>query len=474
MYESVGSPTDKASANNVDVNHFDTNNIDTNNTFAIKLYTSRSLYEETPMKIGLQTWGSEGDIRPFLALAAGLSQQGHDVSMVATSVDDKQYASIAERYGFKLTLVASPVIPDNQTSEEVGKKIVSEKNPIKQASDLIAELFEPVVDIMYEASQELCQSNDLVIGHFFCYPLSTAAQVLGTPYINVLLMHNIISTRERPPTGMPNLGPWVNKFWWWMLRKVINQALLRFPNALRQRHGLPPANDMLNDVWIGQGTNLIAVSPVFCQPRRDWTEKFKVCGFFNLPDDAMDWEMEPSLKAFLQNDVAPVFITFGSLMPRTEVLRKETIQLFTEAVALARCRAIIQIEQSELQNYPATDQNYYTARTPHAKVFPYCAAVVHHGGAGTTQSATKAGVPSIVVAHIAEQLFWGKTMQRLGIAPPPLQRRSLSAAQLAKRIKLVINTPVMKQTAENLSSNMAEENGVANATKIIEATSNKL
>ena len=74
-------------------------------------------------EIGIQTWGSEGDIRPFLALAAGLAEAGHEVTVVITSVDDKNYQDYAQRFGFTLTPVASPVIDDYKKFEDIGWEI---------------------------------------------------------------------------------------------------------------------------------------------------------------------------------------------------------------------------------------------------------------------------------------------------------------------------------------------------------------
>jgi len=80
-------------------------------------------------------------------------------------------------------------------------------------------------------------------------------------------------------------------------------------------------------------------------------------------------------------------------------------------------------------------KNHYVASAPHHLIFPRCKAVVHHGGAGTTQTTMLAGIPSIPIAHIKEQEFWGLELKRLNIAPSLLIRRKVTPKKLAERIK---------------------------------------
>jgi UDP:flavonoid glycosyltransferase YjiC (YdhE family) len=102
-------------------------------------------------------------------------------------------------------------------------------------------------------------------------------------------------------------------------------------------------------------------------------------------------------------------------------------------------------------------------------IFPLCALIVHHGGAGTTQSSLLAGRPSVVVAHFADQSFWGSELQRVGVAGRTLARRSVSASRLARSIAQVLTSPGMPRRASEIGAAMARENGAETAAKLIEA-----
>jgi sterol 3beta-glucosyltransferase len=107
------------------------------------------------------------------------------------------------------------------------------------------------------------------------------------------------------------------------------------------------------------------------------------------------------------------------------------------------------------------------AAPPHAQVFPSCQAVVHHGGAGTTHAALRAGCPSIVVEHAFDQLFWGQTLQKAGAAGPVLHRNTVTAHQLADAIKRTIDSTEMKRKANELGQQLQSEDGVARAMELI-------
>jgi UDP:flavonoid glycosyltransferase YjiC (YdhE family) len=109
-------------------------------------------------------------------------------------------------------------------------------------------------------------------------------------------------------------------------------------------------------------------------------------------------------------------------------------------------------------------------RTPHKLVFPRCAAVVHHAGAGTTHTTLRAGVPSVPVPHVSDQFAWSDELARLGVAPPAIRRMKLTARTLAARITQVLQDPRMKTAATAIAARMQSDNGPETAADLVEKT----
>ncbi len=422
------------------------------------------------MRIGIQTWGSHGDIRPLMALAGGLRAIGHEVTLLVTSVFRADYDAVAAELEIDLRYVASPVISDVDEAQGIGEKVFRETNPLRQARAITSEVFLPVADEMFDAAQALCRDSDLVVGHFFHYPLRIAAEIAARPYASVSLVHSIIPSRSYPPAGMPDFGRLGNRLSWRLARYLFNRYLKPFADDLRVRNGLEPARDLLDDVWASPDLNLIAVSEVFCRRRDDWGENHQVCGHFDMPHmSGHDEELTPDLEQFLGCGAPPVYATFGSATPwRGDALVRH-IKLLADAAQAARCRVIVQLPTMPDAGRETPSSIRFVTTLPHARVFPRCAAVVHHGGAGTSHAATLAGAPSVVVAHTEEQRFWGNQLRRIGVAPAPLSLRSLTAGALASRLTQVLRSGTMTKRARDAAATMRDEDGVAAAVTMIEA-----
>src|SRR5262245_2728792 len=108
------------------------------------------------MRIGLQAWGSEGDIRPLMALAHGLARRGHDVEFVYTDFEDRQFTSLAETLGFRARQVGMPVVRDADEMTRIGLQILKASNPLTQSQIIMKKLFAPVSNAMYEGAIDLC------------------------------------------------------------------------------------------------------------------------------------------------------------------------------------------------------------------------------------------------------------------------------------------------------------------------------
>ncbi len=418
------------------------------------------------MKIGLQTWGSDGDIRPFLALASGLRARGHEVSLVVTSVDNKDYSSHCEEMDFALSHIGK-LIYDDKTLRLFGDKIFGTKNPIKQTEIVLDYFFNPLISEMFEAAERLCRENDAIIGHFIHYPAHIAAEKAGKPCTTVMLNHGIIYSKYFRIFSTPNVGKWMNPYWWKLFHFLMDRTIGSEVNTLRKRVGLPPVCKIIDTVCISKHLNLIAETSAICRKQPDWPDNHHVCGVFTVPNTSEQWDMPDKLRRFIEHGPPPVFLTLGSMLsldPSPGIITETLIQ----GSLLAGCRAIVQSRWSDLQEIPDHPQIYKIEKAPHQFIFPYCSAVVHHGGAGTTHSATLHGCPSIIVEHCLDQVFFAGELQRQGVAPKVLHRRNVTAKKLAKSIRTVLDDPDMKKRAENLRELMLKENGVKKAVELIE------
>jgi UDP:flavonoid glycosyltransferase YjiC (YdhE family) len=421
------------------------------------------------MRLGLQVWGSEGDVAPFTALAAGLVKAGHQVKLVVTDNLGRDYSGLARRFGYELEVVPAPPIPPPAEAARIWRQIIATRDPLRQIGLILKHGFDPAAEDIYAASKALCAWSDAVVGHFFLFPLAVAAEKQGVPIATLNVVHNCIPSRFLRPPGMPNLGRWSYPLGWVVIRLAVNRVFLPRANALRVREGLGPQNDALSQTWAAERLNLVAVTRNICRRPPDWEERHQICGFLTPPAVLHADDLAPELEEFLAEGPPPVYFTFGSLMPVALEPIRETVAIWREAARLAGSRAILQIPWSDLSEFGTAPDQLLVTRAPYLKVFPRCALVVHHGGSGTTQSTLRAGRPSVIVAHIADQFFWGAELQQLGIAGKTLRRTGLKAAALAHEILRVLTDPRMAQRATKLAEAMMHEDGVTTAVKLIES-----
>jgi sterol 3beta-glucosyltransferase len=352
------------------------------------------------MRIGLQTWGSEGDIQPFVALADGLQRAGHEVILVITSVENKDYASLAHSLGLGIRQVRFPSF-DRERLGRAEARAMQTVNPFKQVSLVFSDLFDPVAQDMYIAAEQLCRENDVVIGYHVLYPLAIAAEITKRPRVAVFISPNFLRSRYMPPEGLPNLGETLNSLCWNLAEVLMDRVLRPGVNRLRLQEGLRPLAGIVRELESNY-LNLVPVSPTLCQPQPDWQGRYHLCGFFSFPEKRKNWQMPDDLKAFLKVGEPPVFMTFGSTATLNTSL-VETTRLMIEAVSLGKFRAVIQSKWEDLGGIPGNSSMYRIGFAPYQHIFPHCAAVVHHGGAGTTHLATRCGCPSVVVEHALDQ-----------------------------------------------------------------------
>ena len=323
---------------------------------------------------------------------------------------------------------------------------------------------------MYQTALSLCRDSDVMISHFLAHPMKAAALKTGTPLVTVILYPGFVPTALAPPPGLPNLGRWLNRLGWKLVRRVLDITLKKDIQRFWTDKALPPFKHILPDAWQSETLNLLGVSSVLCPQQPDWGALFRVCGFLAIPDEAEPWTMPAQLRNFLDEGEPPVYLTLGT----AQALEPDkNTELLTAVAQEAGCRALV---QTCSENYPANSRDetyciYYISRTPHHQIFPHCAVVVHHGGSGTTHSAARSGCPSVVIPFTDEQYFWGMTLHRLGIACKPIWYTHATHEKLAGRIRSILKSPQAIHRASQIGKQIRQEDGVLQAVELIEEMS---
>ncbi|MGR8932231.1 MAG: glycosyltransferase [Gammaproteobacteria bacterium] len=411
------------------------------------------------MKIGIQTWGTNGDVRPFLALGDGLRKAGHEVTLIVTSVDNRCYRDSCERMGIAYRQVPGSLGFDLEDFVRRSFRM----NAFQWLEALFNEAFLPYEQAIYQAAQSLVAENDYVIGRHILYPLKLAARRQNKAFFSVTFGPAAIPTAFAAPFGFPDFGRHINPIVWKVSDLVFNSLYKKTLTQLWREEGHIPPNSVLTGLLTSQRLNLVAVDPLFCSGSEDWQPMHQACGFLNLAESAENWELPDSLRAFLDRGDPPIYMTFGSFQQSRP---DWSLNLFMQVIELAGCRAIVQTDSSELFG-TQNDNVYFIGKHPHQPVFEHCAAVVHHGGAGTTHAATRSGCPSVVIPFMDEQFVWGRRLQRLKLAGKPLPAKTVTAKALAGAVGKLFASNDYRSRAKWASRSMQANDGVSKAIELL-------
>jgi UDP:flavonoid glycosyltransferase YjiC (YdhE family) len=411
------------------------------------------------MRIGLQTFGTRGDVRPFAALAKGLSQAGHKVTLVYTSPEKSDYSKYFTNTDIKLIAASS----DDCYKEQ--------DNLYKFNDDQIRKYFGRLSTHVYAEAEKLSKENDLVIGNSGAYYLAAYAEKAGIPFISTSNDHSVTPTKYLPPPGWPtDRGIEFNIYGWYTILEGLDREQKDDVNNFRKKIGLPPISCVLLEITHSPKLHLICVSSVFCKQQPDWENHRYVCGHMFLEEPETHYTMPDDLKNFIEAGEPPVFFTLGSPFI-FRIKRDFIIETFIKASKMAGCRPIIQSYWKEMgiETGLGNDGVYRIGyQLPYKEIFPYCKLVVHHGGAGTTHYVTRAKRPSVVIECGSDTILWAMELKRIGLTSNFLHIDSLNAEDLATEIKTVLNSSEMKARAEEFGEVIANENSVKNAVEVVE------
>jgi len=205
-------------------------------------------------------------------------------------------------------------------------------------------------------------------------------------------------------------------------------------------------------------------SPTLLPKPKDWSAALFVPGFWFLDGDDSDTP-PPALVNFLASGPPPVYVGFGSMTGNDpERLTRVTL----EALRLSGQRAVLLSGWAGLAAGDLPPNVLRLDSAPHGWLFPRMAAIVHHGGVGTTHEALRAGRPQVIVPFFGDQPFWADRVYALGVSPPPLHQEALTAEGLAAAIGAALTEVTLRQRAAAVGAQVCAEQGVAGAVAVVE------
>jgi UDP:flavonoid glycosyltransferase YjiC (YdhE family) len=351
----------------------------------------------------------------MLALTLGLEKAGHD----AVLIGPPEKSAWAAELGCPYEPLGSDVtaLIDTMEAAHTAKAALTFMRYVRKD-----------INLQFEALPDLVRGADLLVGASLSFGLSSVAEALGVPYRFIAFTPQLLPSKYHPffVIRQQRLPGWCNRFGWRLFRTLDRLNLSWLVNRHRRELGLVPVKDswahiLGNKVIVASDASIAAIPP-------DINIETHQTGYMHLSQVE---QTLPALDQFLAAGRRPIYIGFGSMPPRDQA---KLAPLLMDAARHAGRRAVIaQFWEASTAN-KAVGDCFFIRRYPHGQLFPKMAAVVHHGGAGTTATAAISGVPQVIVPHILDQYYWGDRVHRAGLGPSPVWRSRLSAVRLGKAI----------------------------------------
>ena len=412
--------------------------------------------------ITLVTTGSRGDVQPFIALGVGLTASGHAVTLATNPI----FADWVQENGLVFRTVEGN--PMGAVQGQPGRDWMETG---RRGLGFVRGFREYTEPILHQATADVlaaCAGADLILfaGPAF-YATYSVAEKLGLPFIQAYLQP-INPTREFPSAIFPTRhkgGGLFNyathaiggQLFWQIIRPLMND-IRRDTLGLRP---LPFAGPFLT--MLRRRLPVIhGFSPIVLPKPKDWNEAAFVTGFWFTDEEP--YTPPAALADFLDGGPPPVYVGFGS-MTGNDPERLTRITL--EALRLSGRRGVLLSGWAGLADGELPDAVLRLDAAPHDWLFPRMAAVVHHGGVGTTHAGLRAGVPNVIVPFFGDQPFWGDRVHALGAGPRPVGQEDLTAERLAEAIAAATDDEKMGVQAAEVGRRIQAEDGVGEAVAIV-------
>jgi sterol 3beta-glucosyltransferase len=392
------------------------------------------------------TAGSTGDVEPFAVLASVLAKRGHTVTLAADTAFEP--LALGNRVEF------APIRADFHSLLPT---------PERKRPPFRGEVF-PVIRGMLEDSWTVARSRrpGLIVAHPKSLAAPHLAERLGIPNVQALTVPMLTPTRAFavPALVRHDFGGLLNRASY-SLVGLLSRPYSGLIRSWRDDslglapRGKPPA----------AAKTLYCYSPSLVPTPSDWPSDTVATGYW-LRDQAGADPVDSALEGFVAAGSPPVYVGFGSSVGRDPASLGAAV---SDAVRRAGVRAVIASGWGAMSDLRSDSDTFVVESAPHHWLFPRVAAVVHHGGAGTTAAGLAAARPTVICPFQGDQHFWGAAVHRAGVGPQPLPANKLTPASLASAIRAAINDSAMQARAAELSERITQEDGTARASAEIES-----
>jgi sterol 3beta-glucosyltransferase len=409
-------------------------------------------------RITLLTYGTRGDVEPFLALATALVRVGYQTRLAAP----RPFEAPAGAHDIPFVgLEGDPAAVSAALTDRAGL------NPLGMVRFLSAYIYPLAAQVFRQATRAVDQSDAVVHSFLMTDAGHHLAVERGLPDLSAQFFPVFSPTAAYPAPVFPDwpLGPGYRR----LTHRVVT-ATFRLGGAFlyerlrRSTPGLPSLHrwqvDRQGRIQIPL---LLAYSPRLVPEHAELGPNAWVTGYW-IAEKQAEWRPDPRLEQFLEQGPKPVFIGFGSMASQRH---ERTIRTCIQALQKAGFRAVVAGGAGLPGDDDVPGLLQLVGEVPHSWLFPRMGAIVHHGGAGTTGAATRSGVPQVIIPFSADQAFWGRRVLQAGIGPPPIPLRRLSPDGILRAVNCAVGKGEMQARAAALGVSVRSEHGTAQAIEVI-------
>lgn len=405
----------------------------------------------------LATWGSMGDLQPFVALAEQFVRRGHRPRLGGPSF----FAQPVQSRGLPFAPIGPAHTADRYA--ELMTRLIRENNPRQQLKTIQTEVIGDALPQQYDDTLSVLQRHpvDLVVCHWMALGSMMAAETLGIPVATVCLNAIGLECVHGDAWGLQGQ---IDKLRARRIGEQMADSLWGDTVSSFRASRKLPALESVSAYQYGWPVNIVAVSPQLLSGHADWDAQHKLTGYF-LPDISSAWLPDPELAQFMAEG-EPLVFCFGS-MPNADP--EGTTRILVDCAERLGKKAVLQMGWGGIASTRGLPSSIrMVTHTPHAWLFKHASCIIHHGGAGTCAAALSAGVPSVVVPHMLDQFSWAASLTSLGLSPGSVSFAQLSVESLTPLIDQALGQAHFRKSCQAIQERMSRDGGASLAAQILE------